>query len=99
MNEFALSALPWVMVGIALAILAVSFGSEKRRGEARGAHIAVGASFGLLLGVTLNSCGLWENHLLGLVLGPLWGMALGALYKGEEAPEQDKGSDNGAKKP
>ena len=65
MKDFIFSALPFVLAGIALAILAANY-----------QHIAMGAGFGLLLGVALNSCGLWENHILGIILGPLWGMAV-----------------------
>ena len=52
--------------------------------QIEGVQIATGAGLGLLLGVMLNNCGLWENHILGLLLGPLWGIALGTLYKKEE---------------
>ena len=81
MKEFVLSALPWVMMGIALAILAVNQGLETQKDEKRDAHIATGAALGLLLGVALNNCGFWENHALGLALGPLWGMALAAICR------------------
>ena len=57
MRDFVLSALPWVLMGLALAILAASYGMENQQDEKQGAHIAVGAALGLLLGVTLNSCG------------------------------------------
>ena len=55
MKEFVLSALPWVMMGIALAILAVNQGLETQKDEKRDAHIATGAALGLLLGVALNN--------------------------------------------
>lgn len=84
MKEFLFAAMPWIIMGIALAILAVNYGVKKRC-----AHIAAGAGFGLLLGVTLNSCGLWENHILGIVLGLLCGMALGALYQDKEETKDD----------
>ena len=84
MKEFVLAALPWVMMGIELAILAVNYGKEKQKEGKRGAQIATGAALGLLLGVALNNCGLWENHLFGLALGPLWGIVLGELYNTEE---------------
>ena len=93
MKDFITSALPWVMAGIALAILAVNHSAGQQEDENRGSGMATGAGLGLLLGVALNSCGLWENHALGLVLGPLWGMALGACYKCEGAPKQEKGRD------
>ena len=34
---------------------------------------------GLLFGVMLNGCGLWEDHALGIAIGPLWGMAIAAM--------------------
>lgn len=84
MKEFLSAALPLVLAGIALAVLAANCGTKERRSRVSGANIAVGAGLGLLLGVTLNSCGLWENHAVGLALGPLWGMALGAICKGAQ---------------
>ena len=88
MRDFVLSALPWVLMGLALAILAASYGMENQQDEKQGAHIAVEAALGLLLGVTLNSCGLWESHALGCALGSLWGMALAALFRSEDVPKE-----------
>ena len=86
MIDFTVSALPWVMAGIALALLAVNHGAED---ETRGARLATGAGLGLLLGVALNGCGLWENHAIGLALGPLWGMALASLFRKGDSAEGD----------
>ena len=44
--------------------------------------------------MTLNGCSLWENHALGLALGPLWGMALASLYGNGKA---SKGNPNSEK--
>ena len=76
MKDFIFSALPFVLEGIALAILAANYQVGKQKDEHFKQHLAMGAGFGLLLGVALNSCGLWENHILGIILGPLWGMAV-----------------------
>ena len=89
MKEFVTAALPWVLVGIALAILAVNCGMEKQKDEKKSASITVGAGLGLLLGVALNSCGLWDNHALGLAIGPLWGMALAAMYRSKDTPKDE----------
>lgn len=86
MKEFILAALHLVLIGLALAVLAVNHMMEKQKDEKQGTRIALGAGFGLMLGVTLNSCGLWENHLLGLALGSLWGMAIASLIS-----EKDNG--------
>lgn len=90
MKEFISSALPWVLMGIALAILAVNHCLEQQKEEKRGERIALGAALGLMMGVALNGCGLWESHALGLAIGPLWGMALASLFRdGESARKQD----------
>ena len=67
MKDFVMAVLTWVMAGLALAVLAGS-SAERKKAEKRGGQIALG----LLLGVTLNGCDLWENHALGLAPGPLW---------------------------
>ena len=47
--------------------------------------------------MTLNGCSLWENHALGLALGPLWGMALASFYGNGKAskgnPDSEKESE------
>lgn len=73
MREFILAALPWILTGIPIAVLCAAMHQKKRE------SIALGASLGLLLGVALNGCGLWESHALGFAIGPLWGMAIAAL--------------------
>lgn len=88
MKDFVSAALPFVLTGIALAILAANHSAKDRQKEKKGARMAMGAGFGLLMGSLLNSCGLWENHALGLVFGPLWGMALASLHKSEDVPEK-----------
>ena len=87
MKEFILAALPLVSVGLALAILAANHIKGKQKDEKQGTRIATGAGLGLILGVALNGCGLWENHWLGLVLGPLWGMAIASLISRKEKEE------------
>lgn len=88
MKEFITAALPWVLCGLAVAILCARLGSQDgSRNRRLDQSMAIGASLGLLLGVTLNSCGLWENHALGFSLGPLWGMALASLLP-------DRGADS-----
>lgn len=82
MKEFVSAALPWLLTGIALAILAVNHGMENQKDGKRRARIAMGAGFGLLLGVVLNSCGLWESHVSWALCWDLcgewrWGLCTG----------------------
>lgn len=90
MKDFILAALPWVMCALTVAILCVRLGrqdgSMNRKPDR---SMATGAALGLLLGVALNGCGLWENHALGFSLGPLWGMALASLL-----PDRGQGDDS-----
>lgn len=89
MKEFVCAALPWVLAGIAVALLcAASGGREDGADKACDERIAVGAALGLLLGVTLNGCGLWENHALGIAIGPLWGMAIAAMCGKDRTKEK-----------
>ena len=72
MKEFACAALPWVLAGIAVALICAASGCRKDGADkAYDERIAVGAALGLLFGVMLNGCGLWENHVLGIAIGPL----------------------------
>lgn len=92
MKEFVIAALPWVMCGLAVAILCVRLGRQDgSKGQRLDQSMATGAALGLLLGVTLNGCGLWENHALGFSLGPLWGMALASLL-----PDRSDGGNGGS---
>lgn len=80
-KDFVLAALPWILAGIAVAILCAGMGTRKAKENSKALEerMAIGTSLGLLAGVALNYCGLWESHALGLALGPLWGMALATL--------------------
>ena len=91
MKDFIAAALPWVLCGLAVAILCAWLGRrDGSTGKKLEQSMATGAALGLLLGVALNGCGLWENHALGFSLGPLWGMALASLL-----PDRGEGNDSG----
>ncbi len=77
MKEFVVAAIPWVLCGIAVAILCARLGGKKDQKPDN--SLAIGMAFGLLFSPVLNSMGLWENHGIGFALCPLWGMALASL--------------------
>lgn len=96
MRAFVTAALPLVMMGIALAIVAAHGGVKKGRNQ--DTHMALGAGLGLILGVALNGCGLWTDYAIGIALGPLWGMALACVFgkeqkNGDADSEQTKSGD------
>ncbi len=90
-KDFVLAALPWILAGIAVAILCAGMGTRraKENSKALEERMAIGTSLGLLAGVALNYCGLWESHALGLALGPLWGMALATLSLGKNGEDHN----------
>lgn len=79
MKDFIAAALPWVLCGIAVAILCVRLGGRKEKELDN--RLAIGMALGLMFSPALNSIGLWENHGIGFALGPLWGMALALLCR------------------
>lgn len=87
MISFVLSALPFVLTGLAIAIIcACCAGNKKSSKEESGLErtMTIGMLMGLASGGMLNGLNLWDSHFLGLALGPLWGMALAALiYEGK----------------
>ena len=89
-KDFVLAALPWVLAGIAVAILCAGMGTRKARENSKALEerMAVGMALGLIAGVALNYCGLWESHALGVALGPLWGMALATLSAGRNNDDE-----------
>lgn len=89
-KDFVLAALPWILAGIAVAILCDGMDTRKARENSKALEerMAIGTALGLMAGVALNYCGLWESHALGLALGPLWGMALATLSTGKNNDDE-----------
>ena len=82
MKAFFCAALPFVLAGLAVIILCVGNpkkpeGEDAKQQETR---LAFGMLIGLALGAALDGCGVFESPMLSLTLGPLWGMALSALF-------------------
>ena len=83
MKSFIRVALLFLLTAIAVSIICAKLGGKEasKKNKRLDRRIAAGMALGLLLGVALNYSGLWENHALGLCLGPLWGMALATVYR------------------
>lgn len=82
MKDFITAALPWVMMGLALAVLAASYAREKKEDQKKRNELQLGGmALGMLLGVALGTTGLLENHALGISLGGLWGLVIGTAVE------------------
>ena len=72
MKEFMLAALPWICIGIAIALFAASQGVVKKAkdsGKEHGNYMAEGMCLGVGVGTALGGNGLIYGMLLGLVVG------------------------------
>lgn len=91
MTEFVFASFPWVFMGVAVAIICANLGrSQTKKDKKLVKAITIGLALGLIFGVTLNYCGLWDNHLFGFAAGPLWGMAMATIYAGHDKKSDDK---------
>lgn len=102
MKDFVRAALPFVLAGIAVIILCV--GNQKKleaeNAKAQESRLAFGMLLGLALGAALDGCGVFESPMIGLTLGPLWGMALSTLgASGKSAPKNEKHIKSGGTTP
>lgn len=83
MKEFMIAALPWLLMGVVLAIIAVAFAEAQKKGNEKkfGQRIVVGAGLGIVFGAVLNACGFLESNAVDFAMGPLLGIALVTLLK------------------
>lgn len=89
MKEFLLAALPWLAIGISLALVFANY-SKRRKNKASGAaeekkqpagnYMTEGICFGMCAGVVLSTTGFVEPG-LGISLGMLLGIAVGMHIK------------------
>lgn len=97
MMDFVRAALPFVLAGVAVIILCA--GNKKKPEtedtKAQETRLALGMLLGLALGAGLDGCSVFESPMIGLTLGPLWGMALCAVF----TKPKDAGDSKNQKKP
>ena len=75
MKDFILAALPWVCIGLTIAILAARWGSEgKQKGGENSSspkdnYMVEGMCLGMAVGLSLGKAGYSYGMLLGMVIG------------------------------
>ena len=73
MKDFILAALPWVCIGLAIAILAAHWGSKgkQKSGTETPAdnYMVEGMCLGMAVGLSLGGAGYSYGMLLGMVIG------------------------------
>ena len=77
MKDFILAALPFVIIGICLAVIFANFKKDKKT------YCSEGMSIGMCLGVALSSA-IDMNIGLGISLGMLIGETIGILIEKKE---------------
>lgn len=84
MLDFIKAALPWVVMGVVIAIFAAqnskrkkAMGKDKKKQES---YINEGMCVGLCLGVCIASAGVWDMG-IGISLGLCAGLLIGSLVK------------------
>lgn len=95
MKDFIMAALPWVIMGIALAVACVSFASGKKKtkngeqGEQQmGAGVPLGMCFGVSFGAAMGA--LTDNMGVWLPVGISVGMLFGAAFMSTDSKKKDE---------
>ena len=74
MKDFLMAALPWICIGIAIALFAANHGAAKKAkdgDEHYGNYMTEGMCLGMCVGTALGGNGMIYGMLIGLVVGML----------------------------
>ena len=72
MNEFLAAALPWICIGIAIALFAANHGVGKKAkedGTEYGNYMTEGMCLGMCVGTALGGNGLIYGMMIGMAIG------------------------------
>lgn len=89
--DFLRAALPWIAVGLLLAVLFARSARKKKKEEQTGDYGTEGMCLGMCLGTAIGTS-LGNNTGIGISLGMLIGLAIGTCIK-----KETRGEDNAEK--
>ena len=78
--DFLSAALPWISIGLLLAIFFVKSARNKKQDKAKENYGTEGLSLGMCFGVAIGTA-LGSNTGIGLSLGMLAGLAIGSCIE------------------
>ena len=87
--DFLRAALPWIAVGLLLAVFAARGARKKNKKEQTGDYGTEGMCLGMCLGTAIGTA-LGNNTGIGISLGMLIGLAIGTSIKKEEQDNDEE---------
>ena len=88
--DFLRAALPWIAVGLLLAVLAARDAGKNKKEEKTGDYGTEGMCIGMCLGTAIGTA-LGNNTGVGISLGMLIGLAIGTcIKKGNPSEDNDE---------
>ena len=86
--DFLRAALPWIVMGLLLAVYFARCAGKKKKEEQTGDYGAEGMCLGMCFGTAIGTA-FGNNIAIGLPLGMLFGLAIGSSIK-KEGQDDDK---------
>ena len=87
--DFIRAALPWIIMGLLLAVYFARCAGKKKKEEQTGDYGAEGMCLGMCFGTAIGTA-FGNNIAIGLPLGMLFGLAIGSSIKKEEQDNDAK---------
>ena len=87
--DFFRAALPWIIMGLLLAVYFARCAGKKKKEEQTGDYGAEGMCLGMCFGTAIGTA-FGNNIAIGLPLGMLFGLAIGSSIKKEEQNNDEK---------
>ena len=83
MKDFISAALPWIIVGITLAILFVSLNANKKKSKDSDEYVENYGTLGMLIGMSIGSAigHFFKDTSIGMSTGMLFGLSIGMCVK------------------